>query len=177
MLTYDAGRGAMGQSDNAYTVSELARYVTTIANSGNCYDLTLIEKTTDSNGNTVTEHEPQLHSQVNMPQEDWDAIHEGMRQVVQNSQAFDDYSGVEVSGKTGTAQEVVTKPNHALFVGYAPSSDPTMALAVRVANGYSSRNTAAIAKDVVNYMFGQKDLSEITPGHAIQVAAGNTRND
>lgn len=177
MLTYDAVRGAMGQSDNAYTVSELARYVTTIANSGNCYDLTLIEKTTDSNGNTVTEHEPQLHSQVNMPQEDWDAIHEGMRQVVQNSQAFDDYSGVEVSGKTGTAQEVVTKPNHALFVGYAPSSDPTMALAVRVANGYSSRNTAAIAKDVVNYMFGQKDLSEITPGHAIQVAAGNTRND
>ncbi len=177
MLTYDAVRGAMGQSDNAYTVSELARYVTTIANSGNCYDLTLIDKTTDSNGNTVTQHEPVLHSQVSLPQDDWAAIHEGMRQVVENSQAFEDYKGVSVSGKTGTAQEVVTKPNHALFVGYAPSDSPTMALAVRVANGYSSRNTAAIAKDVVNYMFGQKDLSEITPGHAIQVVAGNTRND
>lgn len=177
MLTSDAVRGAMGQSDNAYTVSELARYVTTIANSGNCYDLSLIDKTTDSNGNTVTQHEAALHSQVSMPQEDWDAIHAGMRQVVENSQAFEDYKGVDVSGKTGTAQEVVTKPNHALFIGYAPSDKPAMALAVRVANGYSSRNTAAIAKDVVNYMFGQKTLDELTPGHAIQVVAGNTRND
>ncbi|MDD6439199.1 MAG: penicillin-binding transpeptidase domain-containing protein [Lachnospiraceae bacterium] len=177
LLTYDAVRGAMGQSDNAYTVSELARYVTTIANSGSCYDLSLISKTTDSNGNTVTEHEPKLHSQVSMPQEDWDAIHEGMKQVVQNSSAFTGYKGVSVSGKTGTAQEVVTKPNHALFVGYAPSDKPTMALAVRVANGYSSANTAALAKDVVNYYFNQKDLSELTPGHAIQVQSGNTRND
>ena len=112
-----------------------------------------------------------------MPQEDWNAIHEGMKQVVQNSSAFTGYSGVSVSGKTGTAQEVVTKPNHALFVGYAPSDKPTMALAVRVANGYSSANTAAIAKDVVNYYFNQKDLSELTPGHAIQVQSGNTRND
>lgn len=177
MLTYDAVRGAMGQSDNAYTVSELARYVTTIANSGNCYDLTLISKTTDSNGNTVTAHEPQLHSQVDMPQENWDAIHEGMRQVVLNSSAFKDYKGVQVSGKTGTAQEVVTKPNHALFVGYAPSDKPEIALATRVANGYNSANTAAIAKDVVNYYFKQKDVSELIPGHAIQVQSGNVRND
>lgn len=177
LLTYDAVRGAMGQADNAYTVSELARYVMTIANSGNCYDLTLIDRTTDSDGNTVTEHTPQLHSKVDVDQSTWDAIHQGMREVVKNHKAFADYKGVDVSGKTGTAQESLVKPNHGLFIGYAPSNDPTMALAVRVANGYNSTNTAAIARDVVNYYFSQVDVSELVTGHAVQVTQGNTAND
>ncbi len=180
LLTYDAVRGAMGQADNAYTVSQLSRYVMTLANSGQCYDLTLIDKITDSNGNTVKEFEPVLHSELKLSGELWDAIHTGMRQVVLNHDSFHDYNmegGVAVSGKTGTAQEVVTKPNHALFIGYAPSEAPEMALACRIAYGYTSANTAAMARDVINYYFKQKDTSELIPGHAIQVTAGNTRTD
>ncbi len=180
MLTYDAVRGAMGQADNAFTVSQLARYVMTLANSGECYDLTLVDKITDSNGNTVTQYEPVLHSELKLSQELWDAIHTGMRQVVLNHDSFSDYNnegGVAVSGKTGTAQEVVTKPNHALFIGYAPSEAPELALACRIAYGYTSANTAALARDVINYYFKQKDTSELIPGHAIQVTAGNTRTD
>ncbi len=180
MLTYDAVRGAMGQSDHAYTVSQLARYVMTVANSGECYDLTLVDKITDSNGNTVTENVPSLHSELKLSSELWDAIHTGMREVVLNHSSFDDYNkegGVAVSGKTGTAQEVKTKPNHALFVGYAPSEAPEMAIACRIAYGYTSANTAALARDVVNYFFKQKDESELMPGHAIQVTTDNTRTD
>lgn len=180
MLTYDAVRGAMGQADNAYTVSQLARYVMTLANSGQCYDLTLIDKITDSNGNTVLQNEPVLHSELKLSDELWNAIHTGMREVVLNHDSFSDYNmegGVPVSGKTGTAQEVVTKPNHALFVGYAPSDAPKMAIACRIAYGYTSANTAALARDVVNYYFKQKDTQELIPGHAIQVTAGNTRTD
>ena len=180
MLTYDAVRGAMGQADNAYTVSQLSRYVMTVANSGQCYDLTLIDKVTDSNGNTVSDNEPVLHSELKLSSELWDAIHTGMREVVLNHDSFHDYNlegGVPVSGKTGTAQEVTTKPNHALFIGYAPSDAPQMALACRIAYGYTSANTAALARDVVNYYFHQKDDSELMPGHAIQVTAGNTRTD
>ena len=180
MLTYDAVRGAMGQSDHAYTVSQLARYVMTLANSGQCYDLTLVDKVTDSNGNTVVDQDPVLHSELKLSSELWDAIHTGMREVVLNHDSFHDYNmegGVAVSGKTGTAQEVTTKPNHALFIGYAPSEAPQMALACRIAYGYTSANTAALARDVINYYFKQKDSSELMPGHAIQVTAGNTRTD
>ena len=180
MLTYDAARGAMGQSDHAYTVSQIARYVMTVANSGQCYDLTLVDRITDSNGNTVTKREPVLHSELKLSAELWDAIHTGMREVVLNHSSFHDYNlegGVAVSGKTGTAQEVKTKPNHALFIGYAPSDAPQMALACRIAYGYTSANTAALARDVVNYYFHQKEDSELMPGHAIQVTAGNTRTD
>ena len=180
MLTYDAVRGAMGQSDHAYTVSQLARYVMTVANSGNCYDLTLVDKITDQNGNTVSENDPVLHDQIQLSADIWDAIHLGMREVVLNHKAFHDYNvsgGVAVSGKTGTAQEVVTKPNHALFIGYAPSDAPQMSLACRIAYGYTSTNTAAMARDVVEYYFHQKDINELIPGHAIQVTTDNTRTD
>ena len=103
-----------------------------------------------------------------------------MREVVLNHKAFHDYNvsgGVAVSGKTGTAQEVVTKPNHALFIGYAPSDAPQMSLACRIAYGYTSTNTAAMARDVVEYYFHQKDINELIPGHAIQVTTDNTRTD
>lgn len=177
MATYDAARTAMGQSDNAYTVSQLARYVSTIANSGTCYDLTLIDKVTDSNGNTIDSNESQVHSTVDLPTELWNAIHTGMRGVVQEHRVFQGYTGVAVAGKTGTAQEAEDKPNHAEFIGYAPYDDPEMALAVRVANGYASSNAVAIAKDVISYYFGTATEEELVTGHATQVTAGNTRAD
>lgn len=47
-------------------------------------------------------------------------------------------SGVQLSGKTGTAQQSQTHPDHGLFVGFAPSDSPQIAFAIRIANGYSS---------------------------------------
>ena len=37
----------IGQGTNAYTTSQLARYATAIATSGNVYDLTLLDRQTD----------------------------------------------------------------------------------------------------------------------------------
>ena len=52
-----------------------------------------------------------------------------------------------------------------------------MSIACRIAYGYTSVNTAAMARDVINYYFKQKDVSELIPGHAIQVTTDNTRTD
>ena len=177
IATYDSVRAAMGQSDNAFTVTQIARYVSTIANSGTCYDLTLIDKVTDNNGNTIDNNEPVVHSMVDLTDDLWNAIHTGMRAVVQQHSAFKTYTDVAVAGKTGTAQEVTTKPAHALFMGYAPYDDPEMAIAVRIANGYSSANAAAMARDVISYYFHTRDDSELIPGHAIQVTSDNSITD
>ena len=84
------------------------------------------------------------------------------------------------AGKTGTAQQRTDKANHALFIGYAPYENPEMAIAVRIANGYSSRNAALVAKDVMSYYFGLKDSSQLldgTAGHAISnVIEGNEQD-
>ena len=42
---------AIGQGTNNFTTAGLARYVTTVANNGTCYDLTLLDKVTDTSGN------------------------------------------------------------------------------------------------------------------------------
>lgn len=172
----DAARSAMGQGTNSYTTSQLARYVTTLANSGTCYDLTLLQKTTDSDGNVLEEKEPVVHNQLELPSELWNSMHEGMRQVVENSSAFSDFDKTfKVAGKTGTAQESTVHANHALFIGYAPYDSPEISMAVRITNGYSSRNAAAVAKDIFNYYFELKDENEIINGTANTGVADTTQ--
>ena len=101
-----------------------------------------------------------VHNTFELPQELWDTIHAGMRGVVQNHAAFSATrllrpltatNGLAVAGKTGTAQQSKDKPNHGLFIGYAPYDDPEIALAVRITNGYSSGNAALVARDVISY--------------------------
>ena len=176
MATYGAVPMAMGQSNNAFTVSQLARYVSTIANKGTCYDLTLIGKVTDTNGNTIDENEPTVHSVVELPDYLWSTIHAGMRAMVQNHSVLKAFNDVAIAGKTGTAQEVVTKPTHSEFIGFAPYSatdEPTMAIAVRIANGYSSANAAALAMDTVSYYFGTRPENELITGHAVEAVTVN----
>ena len=49
----------IGHGTNDYTTSQLARYATAIATSGNVYDLTLLDRQTDSKGNTLKKYEPE----------------------------------------------------------------------------------------------------------------------
>ena len=65
------------------------------------------------------------------------------------------------AGKTGTAQQAVNTPNHALFLGYAPFDDPEIAMAVRIPNGYSSSYAALVASQIMQYYFDPDTLSSI----------------
>ena len=76
----DPARSSIGQGGTSYTTAGLARYITTVANSGTCYYLTLIDRITDSEGVVLEEHEPDIRNTVELPQEYWNAIHLGMRQ-------------------------------------------------------------------------------------------------
>ena len=57
-------------------------------------------------------------------------------------------------------------PSHGLFIGFTPSDDPEIAMAVRIANGYSSTNAAAVAKDVIKYEYNLADESQLLSGTA-----------
>ena len=172
--TTDGARTAMGQGGNTFTTSQLSRYAATIANSGTCYDLTLLDRITDSSDHTLEEPDPVVHSTVDLPSNLWDAIHTGMNGVYQNNSAFTEIkNSFNMAGKTGTAQENQEKPNHALFIGYAPYDTPEIAMAVRITNGYSSTNAASVAKDIVNYYFKLKKESEIITNTAANVNVSN----
>ena len=172
----DAVRSAIGHGTNNYTTAGLARYVTTVANSGTCYNLTLVDKIEDQSGGLVRDNMAVVRNRIDMNPAYWDAIHAGMRQVVENKAYFSDLD-VNVAGKTGTAQESRNRPNHALFISYAPYEDPEISVTVRVANGYTSDYAAQIAKDVYEYYYGLKDEKEIITGTAGDLEGGAINAD
>lgn len=162
----DAVRSAFGQGTNTYYPAQLSRYVTTIANEGTCYDLTLVDKVTDLNGGLVLDNEATVRNELtSIHDSTWDAVKKGMYMVVNSSYSlsavFRDV-GVKVAGKTGTAQESVFHPNHALFISFAPYENPKITVTVVIPYGYTSSNAAKVAGDVYDYYFNQykKDLKK-----------------
>ena len=68
--------------------------------------------------------------------------------------------GVQVAGKTGTAQNGTAEdpqPDHNWFIGFAPADDPTIAVAVFVKNGGGTGGdtSAPIARAVMAAHLGQ----------------------
>lgn len=74
---------AIGQGEHNYTTVGLARYVATVANSGTCYNLSLLDKVTDRSGNLLEDFTPEVRNTIEMPTAYWDAIHSGMKGVVE----------------------------------------------------------------------------------------------
>lgn len=171
---------AIGQSNNSYTTIQLSRYVTAVASSGDVYQYTLLNKVTDSDGSLIQSYAPTLSNTIDtISNTTWDAIHSGMRMVIteEHAQQFEGFT-VNVAGKTGTAQQITTRPNHALFVGYAPYEDPEIAIATRIAYGYDSANATSFAANVLKYYFNMEDKSTLLDHQAEDVGSStNSFND
>lgn len=151
---------AIGQSNNNLTTVSLSRYVTAVT-SGKVYEYSLMSKIVDQAGTVLDQYIPEYEDISSiLPQTDWDAIHEGMRMVVTNLDTFDGCK-LTIAGKTGTAQQIETRPNHALFVGYCPYENPQITIAIRITYGSSSHNAAAAARNILSYYFGESKLDEL----------------
>lgn len=169
---------AIGQSNNRYTTVQLSRYVTAVANGGTVYNYTLLNRVEDSEGNVIASFEPKVRNSVDvLSTAEWDAIHSGMRMVVENTSEFNGFP-IAVAGKTGTAQQNLNRANHALFVGYAPYDDPEISIATRIAYGYTSHNAAELSKNVFAYYFKVEDTDALLSGQAEEIdSSSNQIND
>ena len=168
----------IGQGNHLFTTSQLARYATALATSGTVYDLSLLNKVTDSQGKTLKEYDPAIENTMSdVPDNVWEDIHDGMRRVVETHEQFKGL-GVTLSGKTGTAELDIYHPNHGLFIGYTTDekSQPEYAIAVRIANGYSSGNACLTANDILKYIYNLADEDTILTGYASSDTS-NTSND
>ncbi len=165
-------QSAIGQGTNNYTVSQLNRYVTAIANGGTVYDLTLIDKTTDSDGNLIRDYEAEVANTMDdISQTTWDVLHQGMQDMVSSSTTF---TGLEFSmaGKTGTAQHNELHADHVLFVGYAPAESPELSIAVRITYGYNSGYASEIGRDIARIYFNPDLSGDLITGGAADLGAG-----
>lgn len=166
---------AIGQSNNRYTTAQLSRYVTAVANGGTVYNYTLLDRVEDAEGNVLVSFEPEVRNTVDVLDDaEWDAIHSGMRMVVENTREFKDFP-IAAAGKTGTAQQNLQRANHALFVGYAPYENPEIAIATRIAYGYTSHNAAELSKNVFAYYFKVEDSDALLSGQAEEIDSSSNQ--
>ncbi len=169
---------AIGQSNNRYTTVQLSRYVTAVANNGTVYEYTLLNRVEDSDGTVLKTFEPKVRNTIDvLNNAEWNAIHSGMRMVVENTAEFKDFP-ISAAGKTGTAQQDLNRANHALFVAYAPYENPQISIATRIAFGYTSHNAAELSKNVFAYYFHVEDAGTLLNGQAADIdSSSNEFND
>lgn len=177
----DAVRSAIGQGTHSYTPVQISRYVTSLANEDNLLGLTLLDKTTDTEGNELTTYETKVEDELDVSDETFGLIKQGMRDVVNGRDStirfLYEKQDLKVAGKTGTAQENTERPNHALFISYAPYDDPEITMTVVVPNGYTSTNAAEIARDIYKYYFNKTSEEEEKATTALMPSGGDSNND
>ena len=118
---------------------------------------------------------PEVARQGDLPEWIWYRIRQGMRQVITDNEFFENYP-VAVYGKTGTAEESKTRPNHALFVGYSHLEGfEDIAFATRIANGYSSTNALLTTKDMLDYYYHVTD--DVLTGESATEGLSSTVTD
>lgn len=149
---------AIGQGNHNYSTVALARYAAAIASRGNIYRLSLIDDGTDRLLRQIDQIQPST----------WDVIWSGMHMAAEGYSSFADFP-IEVAGKTGTAEQMRSRPNHAVFIGFAPYDEPEIALSVRIAYGYTSSNAAQVAANVMRYYFGLEEEDALLERQAEEV--------
>ena len=165
----DAVRSAIGQGTNVYSTSQLTKYIAGVANKGTVYDLTLLNKVVDKNGKTIKQYKPKLFNEVTEVSDNtYNLVHQGMVSMIARDARFQSVrnGGITMAGKTGTAQQSNAHADHVLFVGFAPSTQPEIALSVRIANGYSSGYPTEIARDVVRKYYNLATDAQLIMGKA-----------
>ena len=162
--TESSVHSAIGQGSNAYAPVQLARYISTLANGGDNNKLSLISKISSSNGKTVQKNKTVMKNTVGGQSSTWDAVTRGMRKVVTDgtvTKYFKD-TKIKIAGKSGTAQENKKRNSHALFVAYAPYNKPKYTCTAVIPYGNSSHDSAELAKNVLQYIYGEIDNKDIS---------------
>ncbi len=152
-------RTAIGQSFNNYTAANMSKYIATLANGGNRYQLHFLDRIESASGEVLSRFEPNLEFKVPVKQEYLDAVYSGMYAVAHGDRGtaktvFADFP-IKIGAKTGTAQEAGF--DHASFAAYAPFDNPQIAIYVVIPYGDTLTVTAPaaqVARDVMAEYFG-----------------------
>ncbi len=154
----------IGQGTHNYTSTQLARYVNTIASNGVNYELTLIGKILDYQGNPIPLPEKSVE-EIPISAVTLQTIQEGMESAAEGYNVIGK-SGHTAAVKTGTAQENPNLPDHAVFIAYTPVEEPEISINTVVQHGYTSSYAADITYDVMKLYYGDYTLQQVLDGNA-----------
>jgi peptidoglycan glycosyltransferase len=144
----DIGRVAIGQGDLQVTPLQMATVAQTIGNGGMRMQPRLVEKVLDPDGRTIDEPLPEEAERV-MSEDTAAKLTAMMRKVVEEGTGTAAaLEGVQVAGKTGTAELNLQGLNEAWFIGF--TDEVAVAVVIdRVQGGTGGEIAAPIAADVL----------------------------
>lgn len=131
-----------------YTTLQLAQFAATLASHGKRMKPQFVDKIVDANGNVVQDYKPEVLNEIHFDDAYWDLVERGMSKVT--AHGFDGFP-YNFTRKTGTSQQSVAGKlvENGVFIAYAPSENPKLAVAVVVPEGgYGSFSAAPIARQI-----------------------------
>jgi penicillin-binding protein 2 len=172
----------IGQGPITVTPLQQAHFAAEIAESGKIIAAPrLVSALRAAGSTTILTRNPLMMKPVDIgTDEQWGVVHDGMIGAVYGpggtAYAVGVGSKYKIAGKTGTAQVIAIKQNekyhakdvaernrdHAWFIAYAPTDDPTIAISVLVENGgFGAAAAAPIARKVLDaYLLGPEAAPE-----------------
>jgi penicillin-binding protein 2 len=165
---------AIGQGYNLSTPLQMLVLTSALANGGTRYKPLILKSVRTADGNILIQSKRQVMGRLPAGKNTLSIVKKGLREVVNSPKGtgwIAHIKGMDISGKTGTAQVVGRDSDshlsekdipdhfkaHAWFVSYAPSVDPQIAVAVFVEHGgHGSTAAAPIAREIIK-IYLEKD--------------------
>ncbi len=168
--TGDAILSAIGQSENRFTPIQLCAYTSTLANQGNRYKATFMNRVVSSDyRQLLEENKPELLSHLDISDDTYATYKEGMYMVTQATKAdwgtaystFGNYP-IKIAAKTGTAENGIPSASaNGAFVCFAPLDDPQIAIAIYAEKAGHGSTLATIAKSMLDVYFDVGEAGDV----------------
>ncbi|QIN81200.1 hypothetical protein GBA63_00140 [Rubrobacter tropicus] len=125
---------SFGQDRVSSNVFEMGLVAATVANGGTMMEPRIVKQVRSPDGIILDQPSPSVRNEV-LDGTTAATLNQMMQGVITTGQLTEaEIPGVEVAGKTGTAEDPPREP-HSWFVSFAPADDPEIAVAVMVENG------------------------------------------
>lgn len=148
---------SFGQQDVRVTPMQMAMITSAIANDGTLMKPYLVQRTLRSDLQPVSTTTPKVYSKPMSEQTATYMTQMMVADVESGTGKRAAINGIEVAGKTGTAEVRANTLPHAWFAAFAPANDPQIAVVVLLENSTGDGGSAAapVAKSVIQALLQQ----------------------
>ncbi len=144
---------AIGQRDVRLTPLAVANMMATIASNGENKSVRGVKRIVYKNGSTMTEFEEQKKEQTLNPYS-LNQLKKLMIQVTSENGTASSLQGLDIAGKSGTAQMGDSKKTHHWFGGFFPYEKPKYAMVgVEFNNTEESSKIYSVYKELVEFIY------------------------
>lgn len=173
---------AIGQGEVGVSPLQMACYAATLGNKGHYHTPHVVEKIRDKSTGQVQLVSTETRT-LEISDDVWNIVRDGMLRCVNDPGGTGmaaKIPGLEVAGKTGTAQNPHGK-DHAWFIAFAPMDHPKIAICVLVENaGFGGSVAAPIAKACIEQYLNvhperPKPATTLASAGVPKAAEGETR--